>query len=1610
MVTKHINPGQPNQLWSFGNAISLLNNAFDQSITDSLNEYLLLHRSLIVSPDPFESKSEPVNVTTEIMVNGILYTDLTPQNISDSEKLSKLLSVDQKQCLRIISQISKRFPVKFPQESGTKKANFDEKESQESDNTMLYASKILKERRTILECSLELLSRKLDDSSSSTVQNLGRDLFLNVDYFDGILECLARQIDSLSAGTDTRSNDLIYKETLLTISTYLKILVELSLNNSLPSSSTIKWFKFMRTFDFSLNLNRVIKDSESEYLYLVNSLSTIISISLLSLDKEYGDTSFFYNAKCFKELNDLLSGSNSNAVIMYAWSITLLRKYYLLEENDTNGFTDVITMAEIDSSINTLSLKCAKLNVFHEIQLINDILKFDNLYSSILYTLISAAMPLITLNADIASTIAYVLKSCPDFIVQKFFDDPATTNALIVSRAKFPLQLSPFIKLTSINGSFALNEFKELRSYMKQYPVNEFQSYVIDDENTELVKLTNSIDIYPPYEISKKLSLLLEPNTKAKILPGDNESSVSVAFLYNYNGIAFLGRVLQNLSIGFDPLDSEKVDLTVNIFELLTLILKDTSKEDGQYVLDTMSIYMDGSDIVEAILRLLDQSLHSRTVKLFKTVCDLLYYLNPLASDRIWSYLSNSILLSDGGKEGFVTTIFTSIEMVNGDFSFTLAFINLTEALAHASLQLKAKHSVAMKGKVLAKCINHLIFVFESFVHCRFNHSFQKLEMGSLILDTFSNIVSMVYGLRNSSSDGKISEVFIESAKSIVDCFLIDSSNFSRTCYPITMLIDSLETDLIEFELNDSTSSLYQSWISSVLTFTELIVSIRTSINYPPSTLESTLFNKVPILVKAYALYEPSRKDILNLLTALSNGNWPHETRPSFLSHLGKHCTQILLDSMIADLENEFDSYNVKVAIYEFISAVMSGDQEGLCVLLLGVRDIVNNLKDNGGKKSPSNDNSLVKTLKKNIKNIEFLPDPVALHLVDSMVLVINNWSSINSGSSNDLVDDSEFIDQLINKVNSTLSNSPKSVDGYIEVCYKQKLISKIFEVLALYLFSTKNDKIQSRISTFLVSKDFKHALNSYFTINSYHSNLHNDLETEFEVNLDNFKIQDFRCALTKRNRFGINTVYNLSVLDGMFSSHQQWPQLREKVIASAVEMQYLSVQIDVAKSLGALLTALCRKDPSVLNNDIIEFCTHILKTNINEGLPAEFFSEIFHTRIQICFFIIYTIHNSTKFKKDSALTFELLKTSADLLSSDSMGFIKELTESTGTYRPLLRIIYCSLSMIQEETSLLVEHFSIVRDLFDLVVNKGTKTLLIEVQNDVYLSRTNKNHVSTKTKDRIEDILLILSILKLFVEIKISSNNQFELATVARENDLIRSILNLYSFSHLIVIEGDYIFAQLGLMFIQELMKIDVTAQDLIDGGLFTVLQVSAISNTIKNGDVSIISSPQFHRIWTNGILPIILFSLSNIGPNVLPDVCFALTTFKKQVESCIDSWAKDSSTIRITSATINETSQLLLIFHLLKKYNVEGFLGINTTAPNSNTVDVPVLPGLDSPAKREDFVDNINNLLKHPKFLTSRISPSSIEELRIIEADGKIFDSFVKGLIEEIGLLVDYV
>lgn len=1601
---------QPTHLVTFDVVLRAVSSeSQDSVILNSLDPFLLQCRDLLLDPQPFEAvkdkASSPIpKGTKDIVIRNILYPGITETNIEDANKLANMFNLDPKETLRIVVQTSERIPSKHdPQVKKLKsKLPDDRQRCLREERLYTYAKMIFQERRTVISLVIELLNNKNNSDTTSTVRNLGREIYSSMDYVIKVmkkLNVLSQQLvadfeamDSLLefASSEFDFTSLYYKEELLYTLALLRELVEILFRNpDINNDIVSEWFKIMELTSFMSEINSHLDLHET--FTLMRSLSTLITI--LVLDVENAEPCYINDSNSFKHINTVVTeSSNTNAVSLYAWSLVLLRKYYSIKDTD-----QLFALSEVEfvSTINNLNARCVSLDMYKALNALVGILKNEFVYTAIISSVLYAALPVIPISNETVSMIVEVLKHCHNVVIERFFNSPDFEKFLIVARTKFPMVLSPWLKLASINGQFALHEFNELRSLMTNMKLSDLAAiYDIDSENSELVTVNKVVDIYPPYETNKKLSLMIDANTKAKLLPSTSESEELVTFLHKYDGWAFIGRVLENLSKCFDSTDNEKTETTLDIINLFKSVLNDSSIEEARNVIERASAYTDDSDIIDIIFRIFEQSLHARSIKLLVGLLSLLSALLPIMSDRVFPYLYKSSLFSHNDKEGMASNIFGAIELVNGEYPFSEELITFTKGLVTQTFKIGTS-LWKMKSNVIKDFIEHLLSLFESFVHCRFLYVNQMMRMGSKILDIFALLVTSVYGIdKRSKLTEKVTKVFSESAQRIVESFMVFSNDYSRTAVPLLKVIESLPSEYIEYKLNDI-SQLHEEWIALSLKFSSLIIDIRTLLDLPPSVFEKQLFTKSSLLVSAYAQYENLGNPILQLISSMVSSSWPDEDTPSLLSYLGADYARILHYSIAADLMDSFVGSRLKLGIFDFICAVLKGKQEGLTVLFMSTKDIFESLESKDGTPSQTSP-SLLELMKKNIKEMEFNSNMVNLHFADALSLALNSWTSIS-----EIDKDTETVQALVSRLQLVSNVDLHNSKDYIDDCYRLKLGSKLANILALVLFSTQNKACKEFLSKSLSSSSFIKLMHSRFEVVDMGARFQPEIEHDFETAFPGFKLDQFVNALQLQKRVSVDSVYDLHLMDKMFEENAAWQQVREKVVAASIDWQLLDAQVASTKSFGALLMAFCRMKSDILDQQFLDTATHLLKLNVTESLSAPVYEE----RNELAFFICYSIFNGKPSEHSAVDAFKILEVCSELLASSNMHFLSGITSSSGTYKPILRILYFSINVIKNHIGVLVERFSVLRDTFELVISKAVRAILVELQNEAYLFKSLKDHKFKNMDKKLDDLQLILSILKVFMSLDLPQSSHAELANAIERDDTISSLLSLYSFSNIIEVNGEHIFAQVSLMFIQEFMTIDIIARKFVSSGLYYVLAESPISALIKDGGLSVSHLPEYHKLWLNGLLPIFLTTLNQLGPESIPEVCLGIQIFRKQIVTCFEAWFRDSSSFTLSTAFVAETTLILLLNKTLRTLTTADGLILPTSVVELSEV----IPVLNTSEKQNDFADAINNLLKHPKFLRLRVVPSTIEERKLIANNDASFEAFVEELLTDVRELKDY-
>ncbi|CAH2445778.1 Nuclear pore complex subunit [Komagataella phaffii CBS 7435] len=1518
--------------WTFAQAFELFSKSNDASILDSLDTFLKTNSDLLESKSiPFvfhEFKDDELLHLKENVIRGVQYPVPNEKIIKYCITVSRLLNVDVHEVLRICKQ------------------NFVDLVIDRNDSITEIIKLVTQEIALIIQLRCLLLQSKRLTINSD-------------DIFDGIFDYLNEYfIKKGYFEEESPYASLIANEKVNVTVQVLNFLAYLSTEYSATKEQVVTWFKIMELSRFASILKRSISNSRLES---IQSLLSVITNLILDLNNNYGGLdhykSYLNDAVSIQQISESLNNTSPSCpIVLYSWSILLHRKYLVLESFPDNPHGQKLLgslggLHQLQQQYLQFSKISQDQNVIEKLVRCHKNLYYDAIFTTALGTLVLHYLPYLSLTDQVSQMLNTIFKDCLRNILIKLFQDEYFERLLTLARAKFPRSIVSYLNLASLNTNFALEEVTCMKSYMESFDEDSLlNKYEIDDQNPELVKITQDIDIFPPFESSKELSLLMRDGTKGKLLSGN-----MVVFIYDYNGWTFLGRILQNISRNFN-LQDDRVASMISILQVFTRVTEEIVPESAESFFALASTFVDDSDVIEVIFRLFDQCLHARCLQGLEAIAKFIQALCRTLSYRVWSYLSHSQLFSV-----FASTILGAVEMVSGDYSFTITLIKMVDTLVVGCLSLDTRVSARLKSQVLINITSHMLHIFEIFYHCRFEIEYQKWEIGTLLVDVFGKLLVPVYGIDGvDEPENKATAVFAKSAQKIVDSFLVPDLMDVRSNKPITKAIDDLLTKSSTLDL---TGVWYSNWNRAIIGFTELLLSIRSVCGMPPSILEKTMFAKSPSLVDVYHHHTSLRLDVTKLLTSLVNAKWPNEP-PSLLAYLGKDQSYLLLNLLAANLTNSLVDYDIKVSIYDLFSAVMEGDQEGLSIMFI--------TGHGSNEKFQQASISLLEIMKKCVIDLSQYPDSVALHLVDAIALAFNSWTTAKESK-----DDEPFIGQLITRISKrNLIDTPQTNQEFINACYEHRLISKIAEILSLFLFVSNNEKCKRMIVQLIESDEFLETIEADFRIEGYKSSLHNDLHEKFQQNWPGMKLDQFaHSSLVKRKRYGENSVFALGLLDDLFESDERWADFRNEIIQASINLQYISAQLLVAKSLSALITTYFKKATAV-DIKFIKLATQLLLINDRDGIPAPIFKEPYYERIDLAFFIVYNFSKTTKQVDDKYL--------ADLISAVSQLIISP----TDLYRPLLRILYACLKLIKKDTNLFAEHFTIFERVFDLVVCQNTRYLFASLTSDQNLPLFGK---------LVENILLNLALLKTFFNMNLPKNLANSFAKPLVRHGTLRSILNLYSSSHSLNEKDNLILADIAITFIHELVTVKGVTKELISNRLFSNLIESPVSLYIQNGHITATSTPRLHNIWSNGLLSIILSILGSFGESVLPEVCSFVTCFAKQIATCIHSWSSDS--LSVSLPLIQETSQLIMLYSLLKALNFKDYMISNNLTFDSGVKQIMssssrsrysndseqlqnrFFPGLDTLEQRNALGATLSYLLSHPKYLMSRAVDTNLIE-----------------------------
>ncbi|CAZ84016.1 unnamed protein product [Tuber melanosporum] len=1203
----------------------------------------------------------------------------------------------------------------------------------------------------------------------------------------------------------------------------------------------------------------------------------------------------------------------------------------------------------------------------------------------------------------------------------RFTKNEESRKFLRRAKNRFPYEPIIFLKvmkaLATVNVGVT-NYLMNMDTYTQILPQG-FSDYDVDDEDSDVtrIQLTNDLVVFAPRragffeeEYSSRGGIVIPAGTIGEMISTGGSRPV-VAWQHEYNAFPVLGRVLEQALIGDGSNSGPSYaavgelgsgEAVTEIIGLLTILIAcGNGSTPGELsparILEEASDLVGRSrDVVSIIFDLLEAGLQvvansssaGKSTDFIVAAIQFVDALVPALPGRVWPYLARSTIQERHGRGGAFYGILSAVEVVRGDYEFTINCLRLFEDLVEEAIKSSVVNmggsrsltvasmaappitrsgvSTAVQRDILSAWTRVVVDVFESYYAWKYINEEQKLEIGQRISRIFTRILSMVYGVDESSDlSSKITSVLAPSAEHIIMVFLSEGD----TELPMEPIIRTIRVGLETPESSFHLRSL-NSWVEhvvSVIKFAEVCVRTRGYLGLPPSQLEKQLYNLTAPLAKLYVIHDRYRAPVLGIFESLVAASGTTQSEPpSLLGHLGADCASHFT-AVLGTLDKPFDDEHLEARIWGFVSAVLSTKQQGLSILLLRGETLWQgglNGRDKGSKRS------LISVALDSLSEIDKISSTKSLAMLEAVALA-QNFLSL---AMDDLGKHSKFLPAITRFVEAqTIEFLPAdSKEILTEKAIRVAVAAHIAQLLAIHLHSRRPSSRDGTFFRQLIPK-LKYYFDQAATISGYRASLHVNLRKNFEEKWPGLTLLKLRKTTLQRKSYGIDYFYDMSLAGKVLSFDPCWDS-RADGYANEVEQANLNLslvdsQVVLLRAWKLLSMELCDfvsanrelEQPLV---DVVERC---LQANIETGLPPPIFKTIVCERAEFAFVILRRLQQAMQgangqFDRILELAWKAIYTSAT-------EFRQALaTADVGYYRSLIRIIYLVLHANASKPNQTTESAYMVLDILNLVVAKGFKEL------------ASATHTHSEAANP-EDIALVTAILQASLKLPGISIIHDSLATHMAENGTIRAATTLYSWSERLAMESrtttttraanananDPIYGELSLLFLLELSTIPALANQLATEGILDQILTSSLTAHIARQSVNPAGSPRLYAIWTRALLPLSLNLLVHIGPRIAREVHAFLSFFAPQLRATITAWK--ARTV-VTLAAVNEAVSIAMVLAVLGR-----IMGAGGGA---------CLDGFDKAA----LVEEVEYLLSHKNYLKSLVAATNKEEEEMLRRE----------------------
>ncbi|KAK7207252.1 nucleoporin subcomplex protein binding to Pom34-domain-containing protein [Myxozyma melibiosi] len=880
---------------------------------------------------------------------------------------------------------------------------------------------------------------------------------------------------------------------------------------------------------------------------------------------------------------------------------------------------------------------------------------------------------------------------------------------------KFPSVFIPFIRALRFDaGVYAFQILANMDTYMQTLP-RGFRDFDVSADDPQDIYLLSDLCLYAPREDGEG-GIFVSKGHHGRIIPTES-NTFTVQWRFRYNGWAYIGRVLEH---------AEKVSPTDIVVEEITLLISDTmrqlSTEEAIELLESICENLsEDNNVLVIIGRILTIAMQRKNIGVSVAALEFFAALTRVLPSKVWEFLENSTLLDRSGNGGMAAYVLSSVEIINGDYKFTLALIDLVCALTNDVLIGKFTYAVkpSVKAGILLQLFRHLMNVYESFSYWKYEDLHERLKIATRISEVFESIIRIVYCVDEfSEGTEKINGVLFPATQHILDRFLVTDSKPSRCLQPLLGGIEAASRTMEALKNDQDLLNRTYGWIESSLSLAEVLTRARSLLKRAPTQLERKLFGLAASMSVLFANESVLRLKLMQLLNAMVASEWSE--KPSLLAYFGSGPAAAFAASLVKAIESDID-YPMQNEIANFVSLVFSTKQQGLSILLLTGKELgLDSKSESEAKKEKEKEKgpvkSLLQALEKKAQQTEEIRVEFTANILESLALAQNTLSTALFESQEDKGLLNKIL-KLIDQGTEGRVSGLESSETIVRYCYETLRAARGVQLCAVHLHKARKGSSEAKTIISHIVGNLPRLADVAFRIYGYRASLHGNLHRNFDKKWPEARLIRFQrtVLVAGERKYGTGYKYDVEMMDMILGADPIWSGYKSEVEQANLNLSLIDAQSHLFRAWWLLTIALLdwTEEDGKLASVLEEIACKCLTINIEEGVIAPLFQPIVNERCELAFIIIQKLAAlSTQKSKSGRVDFKrILRLAHDLIVSGGMEFVQALTEGRQeNYRPVLRLLLLSVQELRDEKPD-AEITKLVHDLIEQVVARSYSVL-----------------------------------------------------------------------------------------------------------------------------------------------------------------------------------------------------------------------------------------------------------------------------------------------------------